>query len=123
MMHIDTIAIHIDPCRVIWILWMSADRQIRAGQSAYRQVGWTVTQVEQEMTHEELMALPVVVSLETANRALGIGRTNGYDMAKRNAYPVRVLRHGRRYTVSRYDLHRHLGVARDADVQGRSDAA
>ncbi|MCT9090567.1 integrase [Streptomyces sp. ASQP_92] len=82
-----------------------------------------MTQTDQEMTHEELMTLPVVVPLETANRALGIGRTRGYDMAKREAYPVRVLRHGRRYTVSRYDLHRHLGVVREGDAHGRADAA
>ncbi|MEL3944524.1 integrase [Streptomyces sp. LNU-CPARS28] len=82
-----------------------------------------MAQTDQEMTHEELMTLPVVVPLETANRALGIGRTRGYDMAKREAYPVRVLRHGRRYTVSRYDLHRHLGVVYEGDVRGRADAA
>ncbi|MEV0440963.1 integrase [Streptomyces spectabilis] len=82
-----------------------------------------MAQADQEMTHEELMTLPVTVPLETANRALGIGRTRGYDMAKREAYPVRVLRHGRRYTVSRYDLHRHLGVADEGDVHGRAEAA
>ncbi|WKK26898.1 hypothetical protein QZH56_15630 [Streptomyces olivoreticuli] len=63
-----------------------------------------------DMTHEELMDLPVAVPLEVANRALGIGRTNGYHLAQRGAYPVRVLRHGRQYRVTRYDLHRHLGL-------------
>ncbi|MFF5568119.1 integrase [Streptomyces sp. NPDC012623] len=63
-----------------------------------------------DMTHDELMSLPVAVTLDTANRALGIGRTNGYALARRNCYPVRVLRHGRQYKVTRYDLHRHLGV-------------
>ncbi|WP_411129933.1 integrase [Streptomyces sp. x-19] len=82
-----------------------------------------MAQTDHEMTHEELMTLPVVVPLETANRALGIGRTRGYDMAKREAYPVRVLRHGRRYTVSRYDLHRHLGVVHEEDANGRVEAA
>lgn len=69
-----------------------------------------MVRAEHEMTHGELMALPVAVPLETANRALGLGRTNGYDMAKRNVYPVRVLRLGRQYRVTRYDLLRYLGV-------------
>ncbi|MFK0289965.1 integrase [Streptomyces sp. NPDC090442] len=69
----------------------------------------------QTMTHEELMGLPVAVPLDIANRALGIGRTNGYGLAKRGAYPVRVLRHGRQYKVTRYDLHRHLGLAPGAE--------
>ncbi|WP_256726566.1 integrase [Streptomyces acidiscabies] len=67
------------------------------------------------MTHEELMAMPVTVDLETANRALGIGRTTGYGLAKRQQYPVRLLPHSRGYRVSRYDLLRHLGVSTDED--------
>ena len=63
------------------------------------------------MTHDELMSLPVTVDLETANRALGIGRTTGYGLAKREQYPVRLLPHSRGYRVSRYDLLRHLGVS------------
>ncbi|MFE1770247.1 integrase [Streptomyces sp. NPDC059008] len=78
---------------------------------------------EQAMTHEELMALPVAVPLDVANRALGIGRTNGYAMAKRGAYPVRVLRHGRQYKVTRYDLHRHLGLAVAVGEQALDEAA
>lgn len=74
------------------------------------------------MTHDELMTLPVAVPLETANRALGIGRTSGYDMAKRGVYPVRVLRHGRQYKVTRYDLHRHLGVGERGAGRAAQDA-
>ena len=70
-----------------------------------------------------LMSLPVSVPLDTANRALGIGRTNGYALAKRGRYPVRVLRHGRQYKVTRYDLHRHLGVTEEAVAQAAPDAA
>ncbi|MFD7236478.1 integrase [Streptomyces syringium] len=72
---------------------------------------------EHEMTHEELIGLPVAVPLGVANRALGIGRTCGYDMAKRGAYPIRLMRHGRQYRASRYDLHRHLGVTAPCDQQ------
>ncbi|MFI0906747.1 integrase [Streptomyces sioyaensis] len=62
------------------------------------------------MTHGELLALPVSFSLEVANRALGLGRTTGFALAKRGAYPVRVLRLGRQYRVTRYDLLRYLGL-------------
>jgi len=62
------------------------------------------------MTYEELMALPVSVDLMAAARALGIGRSLAYDMAKRGRFPVRVLRLGNRYRVTRADLLRVLGV-------------
>lgn len=62
------------------------------------------------MTYEELMALPVSVDLMVAARALGIGRSLAYDMAKRGRFPVRVLRLGNRYRVTRADLLRVLGV-------------
>ncbi|MFD7236991.1 integrase [Streptomyces sp. NPDC056544] len=69
---------------------------------------------EQGMTHEELMALPVAVTLDTANRALLLGRTTGYTLARCGKYPVPLLRHGRQYRVARAHLHRHLGVAAEA---------
>ncbi|MEV6681349.1 integrase [Streptomyces erythrochromogenes] len=73
------------------------------------------------MTHDELMTLPVAVPLETANRALHLGRTTGYHLARTGRYPVRVLRHGRAYKVSRYDLHRHLGVVAPFDPSGDAE--
>ena len=42
------------------------------------------------MTRQELLALPVAVDLDTANRALTIGRSTGYALAKRGQYPVTV---------------------------------
>jgi len=44
------------------------------------------------MTREELLALPTAVDLDTANRALRIGRSTGYQLAKQGEYPVKVLR-------------------------------
>lgn len=70
-----------------------------------------MTDNDEGMTHEELIALPVAVSLDTANRALLLGRTTGYSLARRGQYPVPVLRHGRQYRVARAHLHRHLGLA------------
>ncbi|MFI1174203.1 hypothetical protein [Streptomyces melanogenes] len=81
------------------------------------------TQHTREMTHTELLALPVSFPLETANRALAIGRTNGYFMAKTGTYPVRVLQHGRAYRVTRYDLLRYLGIGVTASALDGAPAA
>ncbi len=70
------------------------------------------------MTHGELLALPVSFSLEVANRALGLGRTTGFALAKRDVYPIRVLRMGRQYRVTRYDLLRFLGLDPNGCAEG-----
>ncbi|MFI7408717.1 integrase [Streptomyces sp. NPDC049627] len=62
------------------------------------------------MTREELLALPVAVDLDTANKALTIGRSTGYALAKRNEYPVTVLKLGNAYRVVTAELHRLLGI-------------
>lgn len=41
------------------------------------------------MSREDLLALPVAIDLETSNRALGLGRSKGYELAKRGVYPCR----------------------------------
>ncbi len=66
------------------------------------------------MSQAELLALPVSFPLDTSNRALHLGRTTGYDLAKRGEYPVRVLRLGNAYRVTRADLLRYLGVSEPA---------
>lgn len=63
----------------------------------------------QTMTRAELLSLPVTVDLPLAARAVGMGRTLAYDMAKRGEFPVRVLKLGNRYRVARADLLRYLG--------------
>lgn len=62
------------------------------------------------MPREELMQLPPVVDLETAGRALGIGRTKAYELAQQDEFPVKVLRIGGGYRVVTSDLYRLLGV-------------
>ncbi len=65
----------------------------------------------QTMSRDELLSLPVSVELwPTAARALGIGRTTAYELARRDELPVPVLRLGSRYRVNRADLLRALGV-------------
>jgi len=62
------------------------------------------------MTVEELDALPVVFSFETACRALSVGRNQGYRLLKQGQFPVRVLRLCGRYRVTKFDLLAYLGA-------------
>lgn len=66
------------------------------------------------MSESEVLALPVSVPLELANRALGIGRTRGYQWAKEGTYPITVLRHGVAYRCRRADILAYLGIAEPA---------
>lgn len=63
------------------------------------------------MTRELLLALPAAVDLDTGNRALGLGRSKGYELAKRGQYPCKVLRLGKAYRVVTADLLHLLGLA------------
>ncbi|MEE1776442.1 hypothetical protein AB0I87_03425 [Streptomyces sp. NPDC049952] len=63
------------------------------------------------MTRGELLELPAAVDLETGNRALGLGRSKGYELAKRGQYPCKVLRLGNAYRVVTADLLALLGLA------------
>ena len=56
------------------------------------------------MTRRELLDLPPSVDLVTAGRALGIGRTKTYELARADDLPVRVLRLGNAYRVASADL-------------------
>lgn len=58
----------------------------------------------------ELLALPVAVDLSTANRALLLGRTKGFQLAKTGDYPVPLIRVGKTYRVSRAELLRALAI-------------
>ncbi|MGW3854727.1 helix-turn-helix domain-containing protein [Micromonospora arida] len=73
-----------------------------------------------EMSRDELLGLPVTVDVVVAGRALGFGRTVAYELVKRGQFPVRVLRLGSKFRVSRADLLRYLG---EADEQSGSEAA
>lgn len=67
------------------------------------------------MTHDELLALPVVVDAKTAFRAIGVGQVKGYEMVRRNEFPVPVRHRGNRIKVLRSDLLVHLGVSQQQD--------
>jgi predicted DNA-binding transcriptional regulator AlpA len=62
------------------------------------------------MTVAELMVMPVMVDIGTAARALGIGRSTGYELARRGEFPCRVLHVGASYRVPTAELLRVLGI-------------
>jgi Helix-turn-helix domain len=62
------------------------------------------------LTFDELHALPTVVDLMTAARALDIGRTTAYQLAKAGEFPVRIIRVGTAYHVPTAELLKLLGV-------------
>jgi hypothetical protein len=62
----------------------------------------------------DLQDLPPTVPLQVASRILGIGRDHGYELARSDSYPVRVLNSNGRFKVSKFDLLTYLGaVPRD----------
>ncbi|MBT2487815.1 hypothetical protein J7E96_04565 [Streptomyces sp. ISL-96] len=73
------------------------------------------------LTGDELLALPAVIDLDTSNRALMIGRSTGYGLAKQGQYPVKVLRLGNAYRVVTADLLKLLGLDRHRDDGDQTD--
>jgi hypothetical protein len=57
----------------------------------------------------ELGELPAVIDLVTAGRALGLGRTKSYELARSGDFPCRILRFGNTYRVPTPELLTLLG--------------
>ena len=74
------------------------------------------------MTLAELLAMPVTVDIGTAARALGLGRSTGYELARRGEFPCRVLHVGSSYRVPTAELLRLLGID-PGELRLRSPAA
>lgn len=62
----------------------------------------------QTWTPEAVRALGMTTDIETAAAILGIGRTLAFELAKKDQFPVRLLRLGRRVLVPVADLLRYL---------------
>lgn len=70
-----------------------------------------MTDVAKEgLTRAELLALPVVVDVTTAAKALGLGRSTAYELARRDEFPCPVLRVGGSYRIPTAGLLRVLGI-------------
>ncbi|GAA0252836.1 hypothetical protein GCM10009527_056210 [Actinomadura nitritigenes] len=63
-----------------------------------------------QMSQDELLALPTTISVDTAARAMGLGRTRAYQLARRGEFPCKVIRIGASYRVVTVDLRRLLGI-------------
>lgn len=72
------------------------------------------------MTRDELLALPAVVDLATAARALAIGRTRAFELVRRDEFPVPVLRVGVTYRVPSAPLLDLLGLGSHQGETGTS---
>lgn len=75
-----------------------------------------------EMTLAELLALPLMVDVSTAARALGLSRSTGYQLARRGEFPCRVLHVGSSYRIPTAELLRVLGI-KLSDLSPRFPAA
>ncbi|MET9263839.1 DNA-binding protein [Amycolatopsis sp. NPDC004079] len=62
------------------------------------------------LTLGEVEALPAIVDLDTARRALGIGRTKAYALARAGSFPCPVVRVGAAYRVPTAGLLRLLEI-------------
>jgi hypothetical protein len=77
--------------------------------------GLSVTDVQQ---------LPAVVDVVTAGRALGLGRTKTYQLARTGEFPCRVIRVGKNYLVPTAELLALLGLtSHGGPTQGGQSAA
>ena len=75
------------------------------------------------MTRDEVLALPVTVDILTTARALGIGRSMAYEMAREGTYPVPLYSVGKRYRAMRADLLAVLGVSDAVPQTAREDTS
>lgn len=66
--------------------------------------------VRDGMTLAEIGGLPVVTDLVTAGRALGMGRTKAYELARAGEFPCPVIRVGKSYLVPTAGLLTLLGL-------------
>lgn len=63
------------------------------------------------LTDDELAALPSVIDIRTAGRALGIGSKLAYRLASRGEFPVETFMIGTRRKVAKHKLLAHLGAS------------
>jgi len=64
----------------------------------------------QPLSFEQLHDLPTTIDLMTAARALRIGRTKAYELARTGRFPCKIIRIGAGYVVPTASLLEVLGV-------------
>ena len=84
-----------------------------AGPAAQRAAGpgrEAAAVVSQALTLTEIAGLPAVTDLVTAGKALGLGRTKAYELARAGQFPCPVIRAGRTWLVPTAGLLAVLGL-------------
>lgn len=66
--------------------------------------------VTRPLTLAETAALPAVTDLVTAGRALGLGRTKAYELARAGQFPCPLIRAGKTWLVPTAGLLALLGL-------------
>lgn len=66
--------------------------------------------MKRSLTLAEVAGLPAVTDLVTAGRALGLGRTRAYELARAGQFPCPVIRTGRTWLVPTAGLLTLLGL-------------
>jgi hypothetical protein len=105
-----------------------AGRSVRQQQTVRRPGSWhqravTSDWVTTVRTLAEILSLPAVTDLVTAGRALGIGRTRAYELARDGSFPCRVIRAGKTWMVPTADLLTLLGLPVPAPAAGSMPGA
>ncbi len=80
------------------------------GRPAARIWQATAAVVTRPLTLAEIADLPAVTDLVTAGRALGLGRTKAYDLARAGQFPCPLIRAGRTWLVPTAGLLIVLGL-------------
>jgi predicted DNA-binding transcriptional regulator AlpA len=67
--------------------------------------------IKDPMSADEVRALPVLIDIPTAARAMSIGRSQAFGLAKSGEFPIPVLRIGARsLRIRSSDLRTYLGM-------------
>jgi hypothetical protein len=69
---------------------------------------------EPPMSRQELLALPATVDVPTAARALGVSRTQAYELIRTGLWPTRTVRVGRLIKIPTEPILELLGIRPDA---------
>ena len=73
------------------------------------------------MDRRELLALPAVVDVPTAAKALGLSRTAAYELIRTGEWPTPVFRLGRLIRIPTAPILDLLGIHADRTPPPRSD--
>ena len=87
-----------------------------------RSAGRTGCEEDDEVTREELHALPTLVDVTTAGEILGVGRALAYQLVRTGQWPTPVIRMGRLIKVPTGPLLRLLDLQVPSDPQRAAPA-